>query len=160
LFDTAGERSWCTDRRPSCTVRFRTGANAESTGPAAFDGGSDGGRVRRRHGGPGAPDNGLVADLAGLVNGSAVSFMDPNGTPPPPPPPPPAPARAPRPPRRSASARHPLVVAGNAVFTILILIAIVVGGTLLIGKQRFEARGPLAEDKVVNIPRGLGNRDI
>ena len=28
------------------------------------------------------------------------------------------------------------------------------------GKQRFEAPGPLAEDKVVNIPRGLGIRDI
>ncbi len=70
------------------------------------------------------------------------------------------PERVPVPTRRSKGARHPLVVAGNAVFTILILIAIVGGGILFIGKQRFDARGPLAEDKVVNIPRGLGIRDI
>jgi UPF0755 protein len=70
------------------------------------------------------------------------------------------PERVQVPTRRSSSARHPLVVAGNAVFTILILFAIVAGGALLIGKQRFDARGPLAEDKVVNVPRGLGIRDI
>jgi UPF0755 protein len=70
------------------------------------------------------------------------------------------PERVPMPTRRSSGARHPLVVAGNAVFTILILIAIVGGGILLIGKQSFEARGPLAEDKVINVPRGYGVRDI
>ncbi len=31
---------------------------------------------------------------------------------------------------------------------------------LFFGKQRFDAAGPLADDKVVNIPRGLGIRDI
>jgi peptidoglycan lytic transglycosylase G len=31
---------------------------------------------------------------------------------------------------------------------------------LFIGRQRFEAPGPLPEDKLVNIPRGLGIRDI
>src|SRR5262249_27835578 len=91
---------------------------------------------------------------------SAVSFMDQKRISPRSPRAALEPERVPEPARRSASARHPLVVAGNAVFTILILIAIVVGGTLLIGKQRFEARGPLAEARVVNIPRGLGNRDI
>jgi UPF0755 protein len=70
------------------------------------------------------------------------------------------PERVPMPTRRSSGARHPLVVAGNAVFTILILIAIVGGGILLVGKQSFDARGPLAEDKVVNVPRGSGVRDI
>jgi UPF0755 protein len=70
------------------------------------------------------------------------------------------PERVPMPTRRSSGARHPLVVAGNAVFTILILIAIVGGGILLVGKQRFDARGPLAEDKVINVPRGFGVRDI
>jgi UPF0755 protein len=70
------------------------------------------------------------------------------------------PERVPMPTRRSSGARHPLVVAGNAVFTILILIAIVGGGILLVGKQSFEARGPLAEDKVINVPRGYGVRDI
>src|SRR5262245_41807522 len=38
------------------------------------------------------------------------------------------PERLPEPPRRSAGARHPMVVAGNAVFTILIILAVVVGG--------------------------------
>jgi UPF0755 protein len=70
------------------------------------------------------------------------------------------PERVPAPTRRSSRARHPLVVAGNAVFTILSLILIVGGGILLVGKQRFDTRGPLAEDKVVNIPRGFGVRDI
>jgi len=62
--------------------------------------------------------------------------------------------------RRSRGARNPFVVVGNAIFTATILIAIVVGVTLMIGKQRFEARGPLAEDKMVNIPKGYGPRDI
>ena len=35
-----------------------------------------------------------------------------------------------------------------------------VGAAIYFGKQRFDAPGPLAEDKVVNIPRGLGIRDI
>jgi UPF0755 protein len=51
-------------------------------------------------------------------------------------------------------------VIGNAIFTLLVVIAIAVGAGLFIGKQRFEAPGPLPEDKVVNIPRGLGIRDI
>jgi UPF0755 protein len=70
------------------------------------------------------------------------------------------PERVPMPTRRSSGARHPLVVAGSAVFTIVFLIVIVGGVLALVGKQRFDARGPLAEDKVVNIPRGLGIRDI
>jgi UPF0755 protein len=70
------------------------------------------------------------------------------------------PERMAEPPRRSAGARHPLVIVGNAIFTILIVLAVVVGAALLLGKQRFDTRGPLAEDKVVNIPRGLGIRDI
>ncbi len=70
------------------------------------------------------------------------------------------PERVPAPSRRSSRARHPLVVAGNAVFTILSLLLIVGGGILLVGKQRFDARGPLVEDKVVNIPPRLGVRDI
>ncbi|HEY1545508.1 MAG TPA: endolytic transglycosylase MltG [Xanthobacteraceae bacterium] len=69
------------------------------------------------------------------------------------------PERVPMPTHRSSGARHPLVIAGNAVFTILILFAIVAGGALFIGKQRFEAPGPLTEDKTVNVPRG-GIRDV
>jgi UPF0755 protein len=63
-------------------------------------------------------------------------------------------------PVRSRRVRHPLVIVGNAVFTLLVLIAVVLGGAIYFGKQRFDAPGPLAENKVVNIPRGLGIRDI
>ena len=38
--------------------------------------------------------------------------------------------------------------------------SLTVGAALYLGKQRFEAPGPLTEDKSVNIPRGLGIRDI
>jgi UPF0755 protein len=62
--------------------------------------------------------------------------------------------------RRSKSARHPFVVVGNAIISLFVLLAIVVGVALVSGKQRFEAPGPLPEDKVVNIPRGSGIRDI
>lgn len=70
------------------------------------------------------------------------------------------PERVPMPSRRSSRVRHPVVVVGNAIFTILIVISVAVGVALYFGKQRFETPGPLAEDKVVNIPRGLGIRDI
>lgn len=70
------------------------------------------------------------------------------------------PEHVPLPARRSKQARHPLIVAGNAVFTIILLLGVVVGGAVVYGKQRFEAPGPLAQDKVVNIPRGYGIRDI
>ena len=52
------------------------------------------------------------------------------------------------------------MIVGNAVFTLLVVVSIAVGAALFFGKQRFEAPGPLAEDKVVNIPRGAGIRDI
>ena len=70
------------------------------------------------------------------------------------------PERVPGPSRRSTRVRHPLVIVGNAVFTVLVVISIAVGGALFVGKQRFETPGPLPEDKVVNIPRGLGIKDI
>src|SRR5262245_40098312 len=62
--------------------------------------------------------------------------------------------------RRSRRARHPVVVVGNAILTILVLVAIVGGLALAAGKQRFEAAGPLDRDRIVNIPRGLGIKDI
>jgi UPF0755 protein len=62
--------------------------------------------------------------------------------------------------RRSKRARHPFVVIGNAIITLFILAAVVAGFALVLGKQRFDAPGPLAEDRVVNIPRGSGIRDI
>jgi UPF0755 protein len=62
--------------------------------------------------------------------------------------------------RRSASARHPLVVIGNAVISAFVLVALAAGIALFFGKQRFEATGPLQADRTVNIPRGSGMRDI
>lgn len=70
------------------------------------------------------------------------------------------PERVPAPARRSRRARHPLVIAGNAIFTVLVVFSVAVGGALWVGKQRFEAPGPLEQDKIVNIPRGLGIKDI
>jgi UPF0755 protein len=62
--------------------------------------------------------------------------------------------------RRSAGARHPLVVVGNAIMSIFVLLAVVAGVLLFIGKQRFEEPGPLPQDRIVNIPHGSGIRDI
>jgi len=70
------------------------------------------------------------------------------------------PEHVPMPKRPSRRARHPLVIIGNALITLLLLVTIVVGGAFWIGKQRFEASGPLAQDKIVNIPKGFGVRDI
>ncbi|MCL4711185.1 MAG: endolytic transglycosylase MltG [Pseudorhodoplanes sp.] len=69
------------------------------------------------------------------------------------------PERVAVPTRRSKRARHPLVIIGNAIFTLILLIALGLGGLVFWGKQRFEAPGPLADNKIVNIPRG-GVRDI
>jgi UPF0755 protein len=70
------------------------------------------------------------------------------------------PERVPIPKRRSRRVRHPLVIIGNAIFTVLVIVSLVAGGALYVGKSRFEAPGPLQQDKIVNIPRGLGVRDI
>jgi UPF0755 protein len=61
-------------------------------------------------------------------------------------------------PRRSKRVRNPIVIAGNALLTVVFLITVVGGITFVLGKQRFEMPGPLTEDKVLNVPRG-GIRD-
>jgi UPF0755 protein len=61
---------------------------------------------------------------------------------------------------RSKSVRHPFVVIGNAIISFFVLAAVVAGVALVAGKERFDAPGPLLEDRVVNIPRGSGTRDI
>jgi UPF0755 protein len=53
-----------------------------------------------------------------------------------------------------------LVIIGNAIFTLLILVAIAGGVAFAVGKTRFEAPGPLDQEKVVNIPARLGILDI
>ena len=70
------------------------------------------------------------------------------------------PERVPVPTKWSRNTRHPLIVAGNAVFTVLILLALVGGGLFVFARQSLEAPGPLEEDKVVNIPPRNGIRDI
>lgn len=70
------------------------------------------------------------------------------------------PEQLPPPPKRSASARNPLVIAGNAIITIFLIVMIATGLTYYYGKQRLEAPGPLAQDKVVNIPSRAGMGDI
>src|SRR5262249_38375745 len=54
--------------------------------------------------------------------------------------------------RRSRRTRNPLVIVGNAIFTLLILLAIAGGVAFAVGKTRFEAPGPLDQEKMVNIP--------
>src|SRR6202047_3463213 len=70
------------------------------------------------------------------------------------------PERVPPPPKRSARARNPFVVFGNAVITIVLVLMIGAGGVYVYGKQKLEAPGPLQEDKVVNIPARAGMTDI
>jgi UPF0755 protein len=70
------------------------------------------------------------------------------------------PDRMPEPKRPSARARHPIIVAGSAFFTLVLVAAFGAGLAFALGKQRFEAPGPLAEDKIVNIPQRAGVRDI
>ncbi len=63
----------------------------------------------------------------------------------------------PPPPKQSDSARNPFVVVGNAVpITIVLLLMIGTGLGYYYGRQKFEAPGPLQEDKVVNIPPRAG----
>jgi UPF0755 protein len=70
------------------------------------------------------------------------------------------PEQLPPPPKRSRGARNPLVVAGNAIFTVILLLMLGAGGGYFYAKQALEATGPLAADKVVNIPRTAGTADI
>jgi UPF0755 protein len=66
----------------------------------------------------------------------------------------------PEPKRPSRRARHPLIIAGNAIFSIILIVAIAGGLAWSYGKHKFETPGPLDREKIVNIPKGLGLRDI
>lgn len=67
------------------------------------------------------------------------------------------PERMPPPP--SKRAKHPFVVAANAVLTILMFLMLGAGAAVYIGKQQAEEAGPLDRERAVVIPRG-GVRDI
>lgn len=86
-------------------------------------------------------------------------------TPPEPTPAPPPPPARKAPPSRKASkasrrAGHPLIVAGSAIFTLLMVAIIIGGGALWVGKARYEAPGPLQEDTAVIVPGEYGLMDI
>ncbi|EAQ34739.1 aminodeoxychorismate lyase [Nitrobacter sp. Nb-311A] len=70
------------------------------------------------------------------------------------------PEQVPPPPKRSARVRSPLVVAGNAIITVLLIGMLGAGGIFIYGKQKIEAPGPLQEEKIVNIPARAGMNDI
>jgi UPF0755 protein len=70
------------------------------------------------------------------------------------------PEQVPPPPKRSERARNPFVVFGNAVITIILVLMIGAGGGYFYGRQKIEAPGPLADDKIVNIPSRAGMTDI
>jgi UPF0755 protein len=63
-------------------------------------------------------------------------------------------------PIRSRRSHNPLFRFGSALFTFLLLLGLTGGAAFMVGKQRFEAPGPLAEEKTVIIPRNSGVRDI
>jgi UPF0755 protein len=62
--------------------------------------------------------------------------------------------------RRSKRVRNPLVIVGNAIFTLLVLLTIAGGIAFAVGKTRFEAPGPLDAEKVVNVSPRLGILEI
>jgi UPF0755 protein len=63
------------------------------------------------------------------------------------------PERVPIPSRRSQRAKHPMVVAGNAVFTVLLVLFIAIGIGWYVIAGQLRAPGPLQEDKIVNVAR-------
>jgi peptidoglycan lytic transglycosylase G len=124
-----------------------------STGRTGSAGNSDPARTVLQAGDPYPPISGLPGNEVG------ASIMEKRITP-----------RSPRaalepeqvtvPTRRSKRVRNPLVIVGNAIFTLLILLVIGAGAALVFGKLRFEAPGPLKADKVVVIPPRAGLMEI
>jgi UPF0755 protein len=70
------------------------------------------------------------------------------------------PEQVPPPPKRSERARNPFVIVGNAIITVILILMLGAGGVYVYGKKMLEAAGPLAEDKVVNIPARSKTREI
>jgi UPF0755 protein len=70
------------------------------------------------------------------------------------------PEQVPPPPKRSERARNPFVIVGNAIITVILIAMIGAGGVYVYGKKMLESPGPLAEDKIVNIPARSKTREI
>lgn len=64
------------------------------------------------------------------------------------------PELAPPPPQPSRRAKHPLVIVLNFFVMGMVILSLAVGGGLYFGKTKFEAEGPLDENRTVMIPRG------
>jgi len=62
--------------------------------------------------------------------------------------------------RDSIRSRNPFIAAGKVLFTLVLLLALAGGVAFVVGKQQFEMAGPLAQEKIVVIPRSSGVRDI
>lgn len=62
----------------------------------------------------------------------------------------------PPPPGRSKTARNPVVVFLNGIFTFFLLIALIAVLAVYLGRQEFDTAGPLTEPKVVMVPVGSG----
>lgn len=63
-------------------------------------------------------------------------------------------------PRKRRRETHPLLAAINGLLSLAVFLIVACGIALYLGKQRFDAPGPLAEEKSVIINRGDGVRDI
>ncbi len=70
------------------------------------------------------------------------------------------PAPAPAPPPRSRHVRNPLVILINMVLTLAVMGVLGLGAALYFGKQKFEATGPLADNRTVLIASGSGLAEI
>src|ERR1700682_1385862 len=69
------------------------------------------------------------------------------------------PEQVPPPPKRSDRARHPLVIDGNAIITIILIAMIASGAMSVYSRQKTEAAGRLQKDKCVNPPARSGMSD-
>lgn len=63
-------------------------------------------------------------------------------------------------PPRSERARSPAVALGNGVFTFLLLAAALFFAGIYFGGKEFEAKGPLAQESIVLVPKGSGTVEI
>lgn len=66
------------------------------------------------------------------------------------------PETPPPPPGRSKAVRHPVVVFLNFMLSVILLIAVGIGGLLYMGKQSFDEAGPLKKERTILVSRGTG----